>query len=69
MDKLTERETLVLGLILDGHDYGEIGEIIFKSPRTVQGIGQDIRNKLELKTRKRSEFFKAGRTYLKLLNI
>lgn len=68
MEKLTEREVVVLKLILDeGYDSGEIAEVIFRSRRTVHDIRYSIRDKLELKTYKRSEFFNKGRKYLNTL--
>jgi DNA-binding NarL/FixJ family response regulator len=45
---LTARENEILRLIAQGHSYGEIGEQLFISPKTVRNHVQNILRKLQL---------------------
>ena len=45
---LTGRENEILRLVAQGHSYGEIGEQLFISPKTVRNHVQNILRKLQL---------------------
>lgn len=47
---LTERETMILELICKEHTSAEIGERLYLSPRTVEGIRAELQHKIGVKS-------------------